>query len=238
MTRAFPVTRSPARAVTALSAPAATNTGAQAVRPGALIPPVGGATARKITIPPATVTAPIPSPRVSRRPCRRAMSGSANSTSSEASGWTRASGPNARARARMRNDSASRPIPASQRGRRARSSSSRGCMASSAPVARATVCWTRAATAKQNAASKAATTAITVVTRRPPFSWPARLRTKSGAGTHRSAALPPRAGGQDPEHPAALRSPPRSRPRPGPRSGTPPGPPPGPRPPVPATRTR
>ncbi len=94
MTRAFPETRSPARAAIALSVPAATNTGAHVVRLGAFTPPVGGATARKITIPPATVTAPIPSPMVSRRPCRRAMSGSANSTSSEASGWTRASGPN------------------------------------------------------------------------------------------------------------------------------------------------
>ncbi len=172
MTRAFPVTRSPARAVTTLSAPAATNTGAHSPRLGVFTPPLGGATVRKMTIPPATVAAPSPSCRVSRRPCARAMSGSANSTSSEASGWTRASGPNARAKARMKNDSASSPIPASQRGLRARSSSSRGCMASSAPVARATVCCTSAATAKQNAASNAAITAITVVTRRPPFSWP------------------------------------------------------------------
>ena len=61
MTRAFPVTRRPARAVSALSAPAATNTGAHAARLGAFSPPLGVATARKMTIPAATVTAPAPS---------------------------------------------------------------------------------------------------------------------------------------------------------------------------------
>ena len=69
----------------------------------------------------------------------------------------------------MKKESASRPIPASQRGLRARSSSSRGCITSSAPEALATDCCTMAATAKQNAAVTAAITAITVVTWCPPF---------------------------------------------------------------------
>ena len=172
ITRALPWTRRPASAASPLSRAAPTNTGAHAVRPGTAVPPLGVAMTRKTAIPAATATAPIPSPRVSRRCCLRAISGSTNSTSSEASGWTRASGPNPRATARMKKDSASRPIPASQSGWRARSSSSRRRSTSSAPDARATVCCTREACGETEGSGQRGDYSDHSRHQAAPFCWP------------------------------------------------------------------
>ena len=85
-TRSRPWVRSPATAATATRAPAAMNTGSQALIPGLLNPATGGETARNTTIPTVTSSAPTMARRPSRRRCLRAIMGSANSTSVAAIG--------------------------------------------------------------------------------------------------------------------------------------------------------
>ena len=114
-----------------------------------------------MTIPAATVSAPRMSRRVSLRRCRRAIMGSANSTSVAAIGCTRLSGPKTSATPWMTNENASRATPATQRGVRTRSHSSLNRSASS-PDWRATPCCTTEPAAKQKPAVSAATTAIVV----------------------------------------------------------------------------
>jgi hypothetical protein len=162
MTRAVPRDWSPTEALSTASAAMPASAGVHAARPGMLTPPVGGDTATKTAIPQATLRPPMMPFRLSGSRFLWAIIGSANRTSVATSGWTRASGPKARATAWIPNARTVAAIPPSHRRWRANATSNPKRNAG-AWVCLAAPCWSNEPSAKQKAAHSAATTAIAIL---------------------------------------------------------------------------